>query len=256
MRPLKTLARVYDLWQQHRASRVAAALAFYAVFTLPPLLFAVVLLGRSILGRADALRLVDKGVSAFVGAKAVPGVNQLVRVSELDVRAVPIVFGGAIVLFAILTIFVQFQEALDDVWGIPEKQRGGLREIVFLRLHVLVAVTALAVLAVLGLLAAAAGGAPAKVADAFAIVVFLTIAYRYLPRGEVSWKGSAAGALVTAALLVAGQAAMTFYFAHEHPQSAYGSAGSLILILLWVYYSSLLFLFGAVLTRVLESPAP
>jgi membrane protein len=246
------LREVYDLWQQHRASRVAAALAFYAIFTLPPLLFALVLLARAVLGRAHALRLLDAELLPLIGSKGAAGLNQLVHASQSNVHALPFVAGGAIVLFAVFAIFMQVQEALDDVWGIPEARRGGAREIVFLRLHVLVAVSALALLALVALFAAAAGRVAATAADALAVVAFLVVAYRYLPRGEVGWASSAIGAVVTAVVLVAGQTVMAFYFARVHPETAYGSAGSFVLVLLWVYYSTLLFLFGAVLTRVLE----
>jgi membrane protein len=73
-----------------------------------------------------------------------------------------------------------------------------------------------------------------------------------LPNEDVQWKNCAIGAAVTTLILLAGEAALSFYFTHFHPETAYGTAGSFILILLWVYYSAQLFLFGAVLTHVLE----
>jgi YihY family inner membrane protein len=140
-----------------------------------------------------------------------------------------------------------------DLWEIPEHRRGGAKEIVFLRLHVIVVIVALAVLALLALLAAASGGRFAAAVDVVAVVLFLTIAYRVLPRAEVSWRSCVLGALVTGAVLLAGEAAIAFYLARFHPESGYGEAGSTIVLLIWIYYSALLFLFGAILTRALEN---
>lgn len=248
---------VVHLWQRHRASRVAAALAFYAVFTLPPLLFMVVAAARLVLGRAHALRIIDAELAPLIGSRGAHGVDTLVRASQHNVTTLPVFVGTAIVLFAAFTIFMQVQQALDDVWGIPEHARGGPWQIIGLRLHVLLLVSALALVSLVALFVAATAGRIASfAADAIAVVMLLTVAYRFLPRVEVGWKSSVIGAVVTGVILVFGQAALAFYFAHVHPETAYGSAGSTMLVLLWVYYSALLFLFGALLTHVLDRHQP
>ena len=249
----RVLARMWRLWQSHRVPRVAAALSFYMIFALPPLLFVVVVLGRSLLGRSDTMLTIDAQFSPLVGTAGTRGINTLVSASGHSVASVPLFISAGIVLFAIFAIFMQVQEALDDVWEIEENRRGGVWGIVALRLHVIVIVLALAVLAVASLIVAAAGGRTlAFVANAFAIVAFLLVAYRVLPRADVSWRSATIGAVVTGLILIFGEAALSFYFTRFHPERRYGDAGSVIVLLLWIYYSALLFFFGATLTRALE----
>jgi membrane protein len=244
---------MWQLWQSHRVPRVAAALSFYMIFALPPLLFVVVVLGRSLLGRSDTLLTIDAQLSPVVGAAGTRGLNTLVAASQHSVASVPVVVSAGLLLFAIFAIFMQVQEALDDVWEIQENRRGGVWEIVALRLHVIVVILALAALGVTSLILAAAGGRTvAFVANAFAVLVFLLVAYRVLPRVDVSWSSGAIGAVVTTVILILGEAALSFYFTRFHPERRYGDAGSVIVLLLWIYYSALLFFFGATLTRALE----
>lgn len=251
MKPV--LKKALELWQHHRVSRVAAALSFYAVFTVPASIVMVVALARAVLGPSRGLPTIDAELAPLIGAKGTQGINTLVAASQHKIAAVPIVVGAALLLAAVFGIFMQVQEALDDLWEIPEHRRGGAKEIVILRLHVIVVVVALALLALLALFGAAVGGRIGAIAlNAFAVIVFLTVAYRVLPRADVGWKSCAIGALVTGAILIAGEAAIAFYLTRFHPENGYGEAGSTIVLLIWVYYSALLFLFGAILTRALE----
>lgn len=247
------LAHTLQLWQEHRVPRVAAALSFYSIFALPPLLFVLVVLARSILRRSDTLSTIDAELAPLVGTAGTHGIDTLVAASQRNIAAIPLFIGVALVLFAIVAIFMQVQEALDDVWEIPEHKRGGIWEIVVLRVHVIFVIAALGLLAFATLVIAAAGGrAAAFIASALAIVAFLTVAYRVLPRLEVGWKSSALGALITGTVLILGEAVLSLYFTRFHPERGYGDAGSIVVLLLWIYYSALLFLFGAALTRSLE----
>lgn len=253
MRGRHALKEALELWHKHRVSRVAAALSFYMVFSLAPLIFMVVVVARSLLGPAHALHAVETQLQPLLGARGTQGVDVLVRSAERKVAAAPLFVGGALVLIAVVAIFMQIQEALDDVWGIPEHRRGGAWEIVGLRAHTVVLIAALALFTLLSLLAASTMGWVAGAAVNIASLgLFLTLTYRVLPRAAVGWKSSAIGALITGSILLLGEAAISFYFARFHPESGYGSAGSFIIILIWMYYSTQLFLFGAVLTKVIE----
>jgi membrane protein len=244
--------KALQLWRKHRVSRVAAGLSFYAVFSLAPVIFIVVIMARAF-GRADALSLVDSQLGLLIGQKGAHSVDTLVRASQHNVVSTPMFIGALLVLLAVFAIFMQVQEALDDVWEIPEHRRGGIWEIVVLRLHVVIAILALAVLVVAALyLAETRGRAAGIAANAVVLLIFLTVTYRTLPREEVGWRSAALGALITGIILLLGQAAMSLYFLRFHPENGYGAAGSFMIILIWIYYSAQLFLFGAVLTRAIE----
>lgn len=217
------------------------------------MLFVIVVLGRSILRRSDTLSTIDSQVAPLIGRAGTRALDTLVTASQHNASSIPVFVSAAIVLFAIFAIFMQVQEALDDVWEIPENRRGTLLGIVALRFHVVFVIVALALLAIATLLVATSGGRiPAFCASAIAVVTFLMVAYRALPRGQVGWKSSAIGAAITGIVLIVGEAALSLYFTRFHPERNYGEAGSVMVLLLWVYYSALLFLFGATLTRALE----
>lgn len=249
----KTLKETATLWRKHRVSRVAAALSFYTVFSLAPMIFMLVVISRVLLGPAHALRAVETQLRPLLGSKGTQGIDVLVRAAENRVHAAPLFIGAAIIMVAVAAIFIQLQEALDDVWGIPEHQRGGAWEVIGLRLHSLVLIGALAVFTLLSLFAAeAVGWVAAAGVNIFTLLLFLMLTYRVLPRACVGWKSSALGALLTGSIILLGEALMSAYFTRFHPESGYGSAGAFIIILIWIYYSAQLFLFGAVLTRVIE----
>ena len=251
-----TFAEVALLWRKHRVSRVAAALSFYMVFSLAPLIFMLVVISRLLLGPKHALQAVESQLQPLIGTHGTRGIDVLVRASEHKVSATPLFIGGILVLVAVAAIFMQLQEALDDVWGIPEHRRGGWWQIIGLRLHAVVLIAALALFALFSLLTAQTlGWVAAAGVNIFTLLLFLTLTYRVLPRATVGWKSAALGALMTGCIILLGELAISFYFTHFHPESGYGSAGSFIVILIWMYYSAQLFLFGAVLTHVLERTA-
>jgi len=162
--------------------------------------------------------------------------------------------GAVLVVASAFGIFMQVQEALDEIWEIPERRRGGVWKTIVLRLHALVIVAALAVLAMISLVVADAAGLRAGIiVNILALVLFLTLTYRILPQTDVGWKSSALGAAITGIVLLLGEAAISIYFTHARPASNYGSVGAFVLVLLWIYYSAQLLLFGAELTRTVET---
>ncbi len=228
-----------SLWQKHRVSRVGAALSFYAVFSLAPLILTLVVLSRLLLGPQYALHAVEAQLQPLLGSKGTQGVDVLVRAAQHKISATPLIVGAGLVLLSVGAIFMQLQEALDDVWGIPEKKRGGFWEIVGLRLHVLILIAALLVFALVSLLAVAAAGLTlAAVVNIAALIIFLTLTYRVLPRTNVGWRSGLLGALVTGGILLIGEVLISVYFDRFHPEAAYGSAGSFIIVLIWIYYST------------------
>jgi membrane protein len=189
----------------------------------------------------------------LIGTKGAKGLTDLIAAQQHNVVRTPAIVATVLVLAAIGGIFLQLQEALDDIWDIPEHERGGLWEIVALRLHVVIVVLALGLLAIVAILSAVLGGRMAAIAaNVTALFVFLTVAYRVLPRVSASWKSCLLGAGITAGVLLVGEVLVSLYFTHFHPETAYGSAGSFVVVLLWIYYSAMLFLFGATLTRTIE----
>ncbi len=182
---LTILKRAVGLWQAHRAARVAAALAFYAIFALAPLTFMVVVLTRKMMHQPHALETIEGELQPILGNNGAHFVDVLVRASGHQVSSTPLIISAGLILFAGFAVFMQVQEALDDVWEIPEHRRGGVWQIIGLRLHVLIVIVVLALLALAALFVAmAAGRAAALGVNIVALAAFLTIAYRALPNAS------------------------------------------------------------------------
>lgn len=224
------------------------------VFSLAPLLFLIIVLAGTVLGTAHTENLVKNQLDLMVGTQGARLVDMLVAASGHRAGPLAIAAGAVLIVASAFGIFMQVQEALDEIWEIPERHRGGWWKTIVLRLHALVIVAALALLAMISLVVADAAGLRAGIiVNIVALVLFLTLTYRVLPQTDVGWKSSVLGAAITAVVLLVGEAAISIYFTHARPASSYGSVGAFVLVLLWIYYSAQLLLFGAELTRTVET---
>lgn len=223
------------------------------VFSLAPLLFIIIVLAGTVLGPEHTQHLVKNQLELMVGTQGAKLIDMLVSASEHRTSPAALIVGGVLVIVSAFGIFMQVQEALDEIWEIPEHRRGGWWKTIVLRLHALVIVAVLAVLAMISLVVADAAGFRAGIfVNILSLIAFLTLTYRVLPQTDVGWKSSALGAGITGVVLLLGEAAISIYFTHARPASSYGSVGAFVLVLLWIYYSAQLLLFGAELTRAVE----
>jgi membrane protein len=257
-------------WKKHKAGRLAAALAFYTVFSLAPLLLLVVALVGIFFGRSEAQAQVHTQLQSVMGPSGATFVDNLVAgtARRESGSQIALIVGGSLVFLSAIGLFLALQDALDEVWEIPPERKAGFFGIIVLRLHALLVVLALAAVAIGALIAvnvfadivrASIGGDTGRIiqfasiaVNVAALTLFLTVTYRVLPQEEVAWKSAVTGAVISAAILVLGEAALSIYFRRVHPGAVYGAAGALVLILLWIYYSAQLLLFGAELTRAIE----
>lgn len=253
----------------HRCATRGAALAFYALFMLVPIpIFAVSAVAALVGGDLARSEVIDV-LRALGGEQMAVTVSEALETSvELAAGRAARLFGVASLLFGAAAFFVELQDALNEIWGVPA---GGFRLARFVRARlasfamVVTSGTVLLILTLAGALAWTFGEklktqlpslSPAFGAVGFAISLLVTAAlfslvFRYIPDTKVSFRDVWIGSVVTAALFVAGNELTGLYLRYTSLATAYGAAGSLVLTLIWVYYSSLAFLFGAELTRCL-----
>jgi len=253
----------------HSAPRLAAALAYYAILSLAPLLLFLVALSAVPFGSrvaqsdtVDAVRRMAGGQAAAVAATllAVPG-------SSSPPRLIASIFGGLIMLFGASGVFAELRSSLNIIWDVKEQQSTWYREIINERLLSFAMVVALGLLIMLFLGASIAVAVfarflrwmPAtphllKAADVLFTFVLtsavFSLVYRYVPAIRITWKDAWVGALVTAALFDVARIPLDLYLSHVGVGSAYGAAGSLVAFLFWVYCCAQIFYFGAEFTRV------
>ncbi len=257
-------------WSDDYASSMGAALAYYTLFSLGPVVLIVISVAGLIFG-ADAARgeiLVQ--LRGLVGQGGAVAIESLLRSIETNNQgAFGTVVGVALLAIGATTVFGELQDALDRIWRSPARQHsagwwsllrsrllsfGFILALVFLLMVSLVASAGLAALSRLWAPALAPWPAVAEVANtlvSFVLTVGLfAFIYKFLPQVRIAWRDVLVGALVTAVLFNAGKLLIGLYIGHSGVASGFGAASSIVVLIVWVYYSAQIFLAGAEFTWV------
>jgi membrane protein len=270
------LKQTFQEWLQDKAPQLGAALAYYTVFSLAPLVL-VLLAIVGVLFRDDpagAWNKLTQQMSYFLDPSAVQVVQNIAqKASEPGKSTLATLIGVALALFGASGVFGQLQDALNTIWGVKAKPSRGIWR--FLRARFLsfgmvagVCFLLLVSLAVEAMLKAFSqyvqsilpGGITVALTvyllfDFAVVVLLFAMIFKFLPDVKIQWRDVWTGAIVTAILFGIGKWLLGFYLGSGAASSAYGAASSLITLLLWVYYSSQILLFGAEFTQVYAAQA-
>jgi len=243
-------------WQKDDALTLGAALAYYTIFSIAPLLVLVIAIAGLVFGRAAAEGQLVAQIQDTIGPAGAKMIEDMIaRASRPASGIVATLVSLATMAFGASGVFAQLQSSLNKIWEVQGKQRGAIRGQV--RRHMtsatmiggigLLLLASLAASAVLGLVHETL----ANVALSFAVITaFFALIYKLLPDVRIEWRDVALGALVTAVLFGLGRSLIGLYLGRAGVTSVYGAAGSLVLVLLWIYYSAQLLLLGAEFTEV------
>lgn len=264
---LPLLKETLASWNAHKAPKMGAALAYYTAFSLAPLVVLVVgLVSLAIEQNAARTEIVTQfsGLMGKEGGATVEAI--LAHSAQQDAGLWATIVGFVVLLVGASGVFGELQDSLNTIWEVPPRERRWL-SLIRERLVSFAMVFALGFLVLVSLVLsagiAALGGYMKGVLPGFdtlwesanslvsLIVVTLLFAglFRFLPDVKVAWRDVWTGATITAALFVLGKFLLGFYIGRSAFASAYGAAGSLIIVLLWVFYSAQIFFFGAEFTR-------
>jgi membrane protein len=258
-----------QLWLDSNAFSHAAALAFYTLFSLAPVVIIAVAVIGVVLGEQAAQGQIVGQLQDVMGREAAQTVEQAVARSRLSEAGwLPTLLGITALLTGATTVFGQMQVSLNDIWGVAARpDRSSLFMFLKSRLLSLTVVLAIGFVLLVSLLLGVVLRAVLHFADQFVPAVAALLAsgemllsllvtgllfgtiFKVLPDVVLKWREVVVGALVTAVLFAIGRDAIALYLAQTATASTYGAAGSVVLILLWVYYSSLILLFGAAFTK-------
>jgi membrane protein len=255
-------------WVQDYAQSMGAALAFYTMFSIAPLLLIVISIAGSVFGEEAARGEIYHQLDELLGpdgASAVRGVleNTGARIDNVLKTAL----GTALLFIGATSVFAELQDALDRIWRAPHRvKHSGLWRVIRARLLSFGMILGIGFLLIVSLAFSAGLSALVHrrgplsqgwlgVADASEIglnVVSLTVVfamiYKTMPRARIDWRDVWVGAAVTSLLFIAGKLVIGIYIGHSGISTAYGAAASLVVVLLWVYYSAQIFLLGAEFT--------
>lgn len=256
---------VFKAYLEDDTLDLGAALAFYTIFSIMPMLVVVIAVAGILAGPAAAEGQLFGRLTEFVGedtAKALQGL--LGNAYESGQGIVATIMGTATLILGATGVFNALKVSLNRIWEIQPKPKSTILGLLFARLLSFSFVLGMGFLMVVSfLLSALVTGFAGKIAEllpgAAGVVVMaasngvsllMTVGvfaalFKYLPDARVTWRDVIPGAILTTLLFIVGKYALTFYFQYSNPASAFGAAASLMSLLLWVYYSSQIFFLGA-----------
>ena len=264
------LKETFTQWINRDPFRNSTVIAYYTIFSLPVLLIIIINLAGYFFEQQAVSNEINQQVRALVGSKAAQDVQAIVsNASQSEGFTLSSVISLATLLFGATGVFYQLQQTLNVMWEVKPQPKRKLLKLVMDRLFsfglILVVGFLLLVSLVLStVLSMISNWVAAYFSDSLNIVfrlldisvslgvitLLFAAIYKFLPDAEIEWRDVWIGALVTSLLFVLAKFALGLYFAYSDPGSAYGAAGSIILIMLWVSYAGMILFFGAEFTRV------
>ena len=260
----------FTLWEQSRAATMGAALAYYTLFSIPPLLVIALAAASLVFGQEAATGQLAAELEKVVGQDVAAAMQGMVQQDQqAGGGPLAMVIGVVVLIFGASGVFGELQTSLNTIWQVQPKPGRGIWGIIkdrflsftlvlgtcFLLLVSLVISTGLSVVAAWWTPESVPGGTylwqGINALVSFGVVTALfAFIFRFLPDAQIRWQDVWTGAIVTAVLFLAGKQILGLYLAQKSVTSSYGAAGSLVLLLIWVYYTSQIFLLGAAFTRV------
>lgn len=269
-RALPLMQSALELWLERNAFQHAGALAFYTLFSLAPLVIIVVAIIGAVFGEEAARGQVAAGIQGMIGPQAAEAVEEAVLSSRVESAGLlPTLIGVGALLFGATTVFAQMQASLNSFWGVVARpSRSGISIFVKTRLLSLGLVLVIGFLLLTSFLMSVGIVALIRFAEAWIpvpsalmvvvdIVLSLAVAtalfastFKLLPDVVLQWRDVWKAGVITAVLFVCGQYLISLYLTTMAPASTYGAAASLVLVLMWVYYSSLILFFGTAVSKM------
>lgn len=255
-------------WNQHNALRLGASLAYYTIFSIAPLFLITLAIAGYWFGEEAARRELFAQLNGLVGQESGRAIEALVANANQPKAGRWAAAVAIVTLFIGATgVFVQLKDALNTIWEVRQKPGSGIRQFIIARLLSFALILAIGFLLLVSLIISAGLAAIGKFLSALLpadVTIWLVINFlftfglitclfalilKYLPDVQIGWKDVWLGAVFAAILFNLGKLALGIYLTHSAITSAYGAAGSLVVILVWVYYSSQTVFLGAEFTR-------
>ncbi|WP_316799970.1 YihY/virulence factor BrkB family protein [Pedobacter frigidisoli] len=256
-------------FSDHKVTKLSGSLAYYTVFSMAPLLVVIISLCGIFLGREIAEGQVYAQLEGFLGRESATSLQELIKNAYLeDKSTIALVIGIVTLLIGSTTIFGDIQDSINTIWGLKPKPKRGWVKLLqnrFLSFSVIISLgfVLLVSLAVTAVLDTFSKNLQLRFAEVSVVVFYIInqvvtlavislifgVIFKVLPDAIIKWKDVALGAIVTAVLFMIGKFAISIYIGQSDVGGTYGATGSLVVVLLWTYYSSIILYFGAEFTK-------
>lgn len=264
------LKETFNGFINDNAIKLSAALSYYTIFSLAPLLIIIISLSGIFFGDEAVSGRIFGQISGLVGSEAALQIQEIIKNVKLsNSNAYAAIFGGVILLIGASGVFAEIQDSINYIWGIEAKPKRGLIKYVYNRIMSFSMIGSVGFLLLVGLIVnSLVDILSSRLAEIFPkdlvvmfyvlngflvfsiITLLFTIIFKTLPDGKIAFRDCIIGASFTAFLFMIGKLGIGFYLGSYNMASIYGAAGSIIIILVWVYYSAIILYFGAEFTKV------
>ncbi|MEO6348629.1 MAG: YihY/virulence factor BrkB family protein [Aquaticitalea sp.] len=263
------IAETYKAWDKDDPWRMSAVVAYYAVLALPGLLVILINLVGSVWGPEIVTGQLNSQLTTAVGVDAAQSILEMIKdTQDAQSNIISTIIGIATLIFGATGVFYQLQVSLNQIWKVEEISTFSFKKILTDRAKsfafiLVIGFLLLVSFVVTTLISTLTDYIKSMFPDIILYLLYLVnfilsvgiistlfaLMFQYMPDTKIRWKTVWIGAILTALLFVLGEFLLGLYFGKSNPGSTYGAAGSIVLVLLWVSYSSLIFFFGAEFTR-------
>ena len=266
---VELLKETWKEWQEDKASRLAAALAYYTAFSIAPLFVIAIAIAALVFGEEAAQGQIFGQLKDLVGKDAAKGIESLIVSSSKPTEGtIATLISIALLFFGASNVFTQLQDALNTIWEVAPKPGRGIKGILKDRILSFGMVLGIGFLLLVSLILSAVlaglgnylGGKMPGLQFLWSslnfflsfgvITVLFALMFKFLPNVKITWGDVGIGAVITALLFTIGKSLIGLYLGNSSVGSTYGAAGSFVVLLLWVNYSAQILLFGAEFTQV------
>lgn len=265
----EVLKNAFSGFSDDKVTKLSGSLAYYTIFSMGPLLVVIISLCGLFLGREAVEGRIYNTLVGFVGSDTAGQLQEIIKNASLAGKSkIAAIIGAVTLIVGATTVFAEIQDSINSIWGLkPKPKRGWVKMLQnrFLSFSVIVSLGFL-LLVSLGV-TAIIDGFSERLKSYFpdiTVVVFYIInvaitlvvttlifcvIFKVLPDAKIKWKDVLAGAVATSLLFMLGKFGISFYISKSNVGSTYGTAGSMVILLLWIYYSSIILYFGAEFTK-------
>ncbi len=265
----KVLKQAFSGFADDKVLKLSAALAYYTVFSIGPMIIVIIYFAGVIYGREAVQGSIFGQIQGLVGADAALQIQSMIKNAALSNKgSVAGTIGIITLVLGATGVFAEIQESINIIWNLKPKPKKGWLKMIMNRLLSFSVIISLGFillvsLVLTGLIEALMSRLQARFPNVTVVVLYIVnllitfgiittlfgVIFKVLPDAVIKWKDVIVGSMVTAILFMAGKFAITFYIGKTNVSGTYGAAGSLVVLLLWVYYSSVILYFGAEFTK-------
>jgi membrane protein len=253
----------------HKVTKLSASLAYFTTFSIGPLLIVLIFIAGKVFGDEAAQGTVFNQIKGFIGPDGAAQIQTIIKNAALSGKSgVSAIIGIITLLIGATTVFGEIQDSINSIWGVKAKPKAGIMKLVTTRLLSFGMIASLGFLLLVSLaVTAVVEGIGERLKAAFpdiaviilyvvnliitlgVVTVLFAIIFKVLPDIRIKWKDIWPGAIATAILFMIGKFLISLYISKSNIGGTYGSAGSLVVLIVWIYYSAMILYFGAEFTK-------